>query len=67
MGHKPTSRRGFFSRFTNPQKEKVKLLTPDGRLVEVDKQVVDQARQKQKASNREIYRWMDNPSKNDDQ
>jgi hypothetical protein len=67
MGHQPTSRRGFFSRFTNPKNEKVKLLTSDGRLVEVDRQVIDQAREQKKASNREIYRWMDNPSKKEDE
>lgn len=42
----------------------VKLLTADGKLVQVDEKVLEAARQKKKASNKEIYDWMDNPSKN---
>jgi hypothetical protein len=36
--------------------ETVKMLTPDGKLVEVDKAVLDQAKKK-KVSNREILEW----------
>ena len=42
----------------------VKLLTADGKLVQVDEKILEAARQKKKASNKEIYDWMDNPSKN---
>jgi hypothetical protein len=44
--------------------EKVKMLTADGKLVEVDKDVLDAAA-KQKVTNKEILEWMKNPSKND--
>ncbi len=37
--------------------EKVKMLTPDGRMVEVDKAVLDQATNRQKASNKEVLKW----------
>jgi hypothetical protein len=43
--------------------EKVKMLTADGKLVEVDKTVFEKAVAGKKASNREIYDWMKNPSK----
>ena len=58
------SRRGFFSSFlTKKETEKIKMLTPDGKLVEVDKAVFDQVTGKKKASNEEILNWMENPSK----
>ena len=58
------SRRGFFtSLFTKKETAKVKMLTPDGKLVEVDKDVFDQATGKKKASNEDILNWMNNPSK----
>jgi hypothetical protein len=41
----------------------VKMLTADGRVVEIEKSVLDAAATKQKTSNKEIYKWMDNPSK----
>ncbi len=37
-------------------REKVKMLTPDGKLVEVDKAVLDKA-SKKKVSNKEILDW----------
>jgi hypothetical protein len=43
--------------------EKVKMLTPDGKLVEVDKNILDRAIKNQKATNKEILNWMKNPSK----
>ena len=58
------SRRLFFSKLLNSKKEKVKMLTADGKLVEVDKDVLDAA-SKQKVSNKEILQWMKNPSKNE--
>jgi hypothetical protein len=60
------SRRGFFSSLFSEKKticEKVKMLTPDGKLVEIDKHLFDAARQHKKASNTEIFKWMKNPSK----
>ena len=59
------SRRQFFARLVGGKTEKVKMLTPDGKLVEIDKAVLDAARQNKKASNQEIYNWMQNPSKKD--
>jgi hypothetical protein len=56
------SRRSFFANLLNSRKEKVKMLTADGKLVEVDKDVLDAAT-KQKANNQEILEWMKNPSK----
>lgn len=62
------SRRWFLSLFTtadakpaNPNM--VKMLTADGKLVEIDKAVLEAASKKQKSSNKEIYDWMKNPSK----
>ena len=60
------SRRSFFTGLMNLTKEKVKMLTPDGKLVEVDKAVFDAA-SKQKVNNKEILQWMKNPSKNDNE
>ncbi len=57
------SRRNFFTSFLNVKKEKVKMLTPDGQLVEVDKDLFDAITQKQKVTNKDILDWMNNPSK----
>ena len=62
------SRRWFLSLFTNADKGEtkpgmVKMLTADGKLVEVEKSVLEAASKKQKSSNKEIFDWMDNPSK----
>lgn len=61
------SRRTFFSMLlsSNKKEEKIKMLTADGRLVEIDKAVYDEIGNKQKATNKEIYDWMKNPSKKD--
>ena len=61
---KSQSRRWFLSLFSahKPAAEKVKMLTPDGKLVEVDKAMLDKARQGLKASNADILQWMDQPS-----
>lgn len=56
------SRRSFLSGLLNSKKEKVKMLTADGKLVEIDKDVLEAA-SKQKVSNKEILQWMNNPSK----
>lgn len=62
------SRRQFFSSFfSEPSKtEKIKMLTPDGKLVEVDKAVFEEAAKKKKASKKDIYNWMKNPSKDNE-
>jgi len=62
------SRRWFLSLFTTADKENekssmVKMLTADGKLVEVEKAVLENASKKQRSTNQEIYNWMKNPSK----
>ena len=62
------SRRWFLSLFTAADKKAtsanmVKMLTADGKIVEVDKAILEKASKKQKATNKEIFDWMDNPSK----
>lgn len=62
------SRRWFLSLFTTADKENnkstmVKMLTANGKLVEVDKAVLENASKKQRSTNKEIYDWMQNPSK----
>ena len=67
------SRRSFLSLFLNgrtdtsstndDKQEMVKMLTADGKLVEINKAVLDAASTKQKSTNKEIFDWMDNPSK----
>jgi hypothetical protein len=41
----------------------VKMLTAEGKLVEIDKTVLDEVAKKQKSTNKEIFDWMKNPSK----
>lgn len=60
------SRRSFFTGLFKPIKEKVKMLTADGKLVEIDKEVLEAAN-KQKVNNKEILQWMKNPSKNENE
>ncbi|MFZ4058198.1 MAG: hypothetical protein ACOYKE_08650 [Ferruginibacter sp.] len=43
--------------------EMVKMLTAEGKLVEIEKSVLDAVAKKQKSTNKEIYDWMNNPSK----
>ena len=62
------SRRWFLSLLSATDKKAarpgmVKMLTADGKLVEIEKTVLDAARTNQKATNKEIYDWMQNPSK----
>lgn len=73
MGHNKKQdgdRRWFLSLFTagasktpGAETEMVKMLTADGKLVEVERTVLEAASKKQKAANKDIYEWMDNPSK----
>lgn len=44
------------------KEEKVKMLTPDGQLVEVDKSVLEKAVNRKKADNKSIFEWA-NPDK----
>jgi hypothetical protein len=39
--------------------DKVKMLTPDGKLVEVDQSVIEKATGSKKATNKEVFEWMD--------
>ena len=62
------SRRWFLSLLSAPDKKAarpgmVKMLTADGKVVEIEKAVLDAAKTNQKATNKEIYDWMQNPSK----
>lgn len=62
------SRRWFLSLFTTANKkaadaDRVKMLTADGKLVEVERSVLDAATERKKAANKDIYEWMNNPSK----
>lgn len=68
MGHnkKGSSRRDFFSLLTNKKQSSdgtVKMLTADGKLVVIDRAVLEAAAKNQKASKKDIYDWMKNPSK----
>jgi hypothetical protein len=68
MGHdkKAASRRDFFSLLTNNKSSSagtVKMLTADGKLVEIDRTVLEAATKNKKASKKDIYDWMKNPSK----
>jgi hypothetical protein len=65
---KEKSRRWFLSLFAAPGKDEantevVKMLTADGKLVQIDKAVLEAASKKQRSTNKEIYEWMNNPSK----
>ncbi len=62
------SRRDFLSLFMQsdkniPDNNKVKMLTAEGKLVEIDKTILDKATKNQKSTNKDIYNWMKNPSK----
>ena len=62
------SRRNFLSLFIHPDKNipennKVKMLTAEGKLVEIDKAILDKIAKNQKSTNKEIFDWMKNPSK----
>jgi len=39
------------------------MLTADGKIVEIEKLVLEAASKNKKATNKEIYDWMQNPSK----
>ncbi|HEX5152974.1 MAG TPA: twin-arginine translocation signal domain-containing protein [Parafilimonas sp.] len=41
------------------KEEKVKMLTPDGKLVEVNKSVIEKNAGVKKATDKEVFDWMD--------
>jgi len=47
----------------HPEEEKVSMLTPDGKLVEVPKQILDQINDRKKAANQDILNWTTAPNK----
>ena len=53
----------FFKKPKPTKQETVKMLTADGRLVEVNAAAFNARRKRTKASKKEIYAWMNNPSK----
>lgn len=59
-----TSRREFLSLFKKKDEEMIKMLTPDGKLVQVPRSVIEKSDNRQKAKNKDIYSWMNNPTKN---
>ena len=51
---------------TNPKSNsetKIKMLTPDGKLVEVNKSVIEKATGSKKATGKEVFEWMDQKHK----
>jgi hypothetical protein len=66
---KNISRRGFL-RLDMKEKGQptgsVSMLTADGKLVYIDKEIVSQAPEGNRASNKEILEWMKNPSKKEE-
>ena len=48
-----------------PKGKMIKMLTPEGKLVEVDEAVLKAVTKREKAGNKEILNWMNNPSKKD--
>ena len=53
----------FIKRPKTTKTETVKMLTPDGKLVEVDKSVIEKATGLKKASGKEVFEWMDQKHK----
>lgn len=64
MDKQNKSRRWFLSGGLTERKEMVKMLTPDGKLVLVERSIVEKA-PKEKVTNQDILKWMNNPSKKD--
>lgn len=74
MNNQDKSRRSFLAALLKGSKgipelnlddndDKIKMLTADGKLVEISKSVYQKVAGHKKATNSEIYEWMDNPSK----
>ena len=45
------------------KEEKIKMLTPDGKLVEVDESVLKKINGSKKATDKEVFEWMDQKHK----
>jgi len=45
--------------FQSQSEEKIKMLTPDGKLVEVNKSVIEKNLSVRKATDQEVFDWMD--------
>lgn len=45
------------------QKEKIKMLTPDGRLIEIDQSQIENEVTVKRASNEEVLKWMKSQQK----
>ena len=41
------------------KEEKIKMLTPDGKLVEVNKSVIEKTAGVRRATDKEVFDWMD--------
>jgi len=74
MSDKIKSRRDFlqlnFSKSNGDQSnvipsQKVKMLTSDGKIVEIDRELLNKVSKNNRATNKEIFDWMKNPSKED--
>jgi hypothetical protein len=48
---------------TSSSGDKIKMLTADGKLVEVDRSVIEKATASKKATNEEVFEWMDKKHK----
>jgi hypothetical protein len=48
---------------TEPEEETIPMLTPEGKLVQVSKRVLQSTQEKQKAGNQEILNWMTTQNK----
>ena len=55
---KLNSKLGSSSPDDDAKKEKIKLLSPDGKLVEVSSQILDQCKRTSKARNKDIFKWI---------
>ena len=49
---------------TNKNTEKIKMLTPDGKLVEVDKSMIEKEITTNRASNKEVLEWINSKPTN---
>ena len=45
------------------EEETVSMLTPDGKLVQVNKQILDRTQDRQKAANKDILDWTNTQTK----
>lgn len=69
MSNRNNSRREFFTRFLAPAEntqedsDKIKMLTADGKLVEVDPNFIVQEKKQAKTTNAEILAWTNVPKK----